>query len=68
MLRKEDAAKCASSMIRRYKSRHAAIEQAHANEIDADSAEQRAFWRAVLAELHRYSANGTLDNEPGARD
>jgi hypothetical protein len=55
-------------MIRRYKSRHAAIEQAHANEIDADSAEQRAFWRAVLAELHRYSANGTLDNEPGARD
>jgi hypothetical protein len=57
----QNAAECAASMIRRYKSRHAAIEQAHANEIDADSAEQRAFWRAVLAKLRAYSANGPLD-------
>jgi hypothetical protein len=53
-----DPKNTAASMLRRYKSRHQAIEQAHANEIDADSAEQRAFWRAVLAELHQTKEPG----------
>jgi hypothetical protein len=52
-------------MIRRYKSREAAIEQAHAYDIDADSDEERGYWRAVLAELRAYSAHKVVEkNKP----
>ena len=68
MLWNQNAAECAASMIRRYKSRHAAIEQAHANDIDADSDEERAYWRAVLAELRAYGIHQILDEKPPSKD
>ena len=54
MPRNENPAERAASMIRRYKSREAAIEQAHAYDIEAITDKERAFWRAVLAELRSY--------------
>jgi hypothetical protein len=56
----ENAAECAASMIRRYKSREAAIEQAHACEVEAYKDEERAYWRAVLAELRACNENQIL--------
>jgi hypothetical protein len=47
----ESAAECAAAMIRRYKSREAAIEHAHAYDVEAFTDEECAHWRAVLAEL-----------------
>jgi hypothetical protein len=47
-------------MIRRYKSREAAIEQAHACEVEAYKDEERAYWRAVLAELRACNENQIL--------
>jgi hypothetical protein len=45
------AAECAASMVWRCKSREVAIEQAHACDVEASTDEERAYWRAVLAEL-----------------
>ena len=39
---------------RRYKTREAAIQQAHAYDLDAYTDEERAYWRSVLAELRAY--------------
>jgi hypothetical protein len=44
----------AIDMIRRYGSSEAAIQQAHAYDVDAITDEERAFWRAVLVELRSY--------------
>ena len=57
MFRNESPAECAGSMIRRYKTREAAIEQAHAYDVEAHTDEERGYWRAVLAELRARSAN-----------
>jgi hypothetical protein len=48
----DEAERIAIDMIRRYGSREAAIQQAHACDVEALTDEERAFWRAVLAELH----------------
>jgi hypothetical protein len=44
----------AADMIRRYGTREAAIQQAHTYDLDAMTDDERAFWRAVLAELRSY--------------
>jgi hypothetical protein len=44
----------ALQMIGRYKTREAAIQQAHAYDLDAYTDEERAYWRSVLAELRAY--------------
>jgi hypothetical protein len=41
-------------MVRRYRAHEAAIQQAHAY-VEAITDEERAFWRAVLAELRSYA-------------
>ncbi len=64
----ENAAECAASMIRRYKTREAAIEQAHAYDVEAYTDEERAYWRAVLASLRAYSTNEILDKKPSPSD
>jgi hypothetical protein len=46
-----EAERIAIDMIRRYGSREAAIQQAHACDVEAVTNEDRAFWRAVLVEL-----------------
>jgi hypothetical protein len=48
-------------MIRRYKTCAAAIEQAHAYDVEACTGEERAYWRAVLASLRAYRTNEILD-------
>jgi hypothetical protein len=47
-------------MIRRNKSREAAIEQAHAYDVEADTDNERVYWRAVLVELRVCSAEQLL--------
>jgi hypothetical protein len=47
----ENAERTAIDMIRRYGTREAAIQQAHAYDVEAITDDERAFWRAVLAEL-----------------
>ena len=56
----ENAAECAAAMIRRYKSRKAAIEQAHAYDVEAYADAERAYWRAVLQELRVCNENEIL--------
>ena len=68
MPRNENPAERAASMIRRYKSREAAIEQAHAYDIDADSDEERGYWRAVLAELRAYSPHQIVEKIARPKD
>jgi hypothetical protein len=43
-------------MIRHHRTRDAAIEQAHAYDVEADTDDERAYWRAVLVELRACSA------------
>ncbi len=50
----ENAGRTAIDMIRRYGTREAAIQQAHAYDVEAITDEERGFWRAVLAELRSY--------------
>jgi hypothetical protein len=45
-------------MVWRYKTREAAIQQAHAYDLDAYTDEERAYWRSVLAELRAYRGTG----------
>jgi hypothetical protein len=47
----ENAERTAIDMIRRYGTLEAAVQQAHAYDVEAISDEERAFWRAVLVEL-----------------
>lgn len=47
----KDAERTAIRMIRRHGACEAAIQQAHAFDVEAFTDEVRAFWRAVLAEL-----------------
>jgi hypothetical protein len=47
----ENAERTAIDMIRRYRTSEAAIQQAHAYDVEAITDEERGFWRAVLAEL-----------------
>ena len=47
-------------MIRRYKSREAAIEQAHAYDFEADTDNERAYWRAVSVDFRACSAEQVL--------
>ena len=50
----KNAERTAIDMIHRYGTREAAIQQAHAYDIEAITDKERAFWRAVLAELRSY--------------
>jgi hypothetical protein len=50
----ENAERTAIDMIRRYGTREAAIQRAHAYDMEAITDEERAFWRTVLAELRSY--------------
>jgi hypothetical protein len=50
----KNAERTALRMIRRYGTSEPAIQQAHAYDIGAITDEERAFWRAVLAELRLY--------------
>jgi len=50
----ENAERTAVDMIRRYGTREAAIQQAHTYDVEAMTDDERAFWRAVLAELGSY--------------
>ena len=50
----ENAEQTAIDLICRYRTREAAIQQAHAYDVETFSAEERAFWRAVLVELRSY--------------
>jgi hypothetical protein len=50
----ENAERTAKDMLRRYQTREAAIQQAHAYDVEAMTDDERAFWRAVLAELRSY--------------
>jgi hypothetical protein len=47
----ENAERTAKDMLRRYRTREAAIQRAHAYDVEAITDEDRAFWRAVLTEL-----------------
>ena len=47
----KNAERTAIDMIHRYGTREAAIQQAHAYDIEAITDKERAFWRVVLAEL-----------------
>jgi hypothetical protein len=53
----ESAERTAVDMIRRYGTREAAMQQAHAYDVDAVTNDERAFWRAVLAELRSYEVS-----------
>jgi hypothetical protein len=50
----ENVERTAVDMIRRYGTREAAIQQAHTYDVEAITDDERAFWRAVLAELRSY--------------
>jgi hypothetical protein len=50
----QNAERTAIDMIRRYGTREAAIQQTHSYDVEAVMDEERAFWRAVLAELRSY--------------
>jgi hypothetical protein len=50
----ENVERTAVDMIRRYGTREAAIQQAHTYDVEAVTDDERAFWRAVLAELRSY--------------
>jgi hypothetical protein len=60
----DSPAECALQMVGRYKTREAAIQQAHAYDLDAHMDEERAYWRSVLAELRAYCGTGKVN---GAR-
>ena len=47
----DSPAECALQMIERYETLEAAIQRAHAYDIDASADEERAHWRAVLRKL-----------------
>jgi hypothetical protein len=50
----ENVERTAVDMIRRYGTREAAIQQANTYDVEAITDDERAFWRAVLAELRSY--------------
>jgi hypothetical protein len=52
----ENVERTAIEMMRRYGTREAAIQQAHAYDAEAMTDDERAFWRGVLAELRSYGA------------
>jgi hypothetical protein len=52
----ENAEHIALDMIRRYGTCEAAIQQAHAYDVEAVTDEERGFWRSVLVELRSYGA------------
>jgi hypothetical protein len=52
----ENAERTAIDMVRRYRTREAAIQQAHANDVEAITDEERRFWRTVLAKLRSYGS------------
>jgi hypothetical protein len=52
----ENAERTAIDMVRRYRTREAAIQQAHAYDVEAITDEERRFWRTVLAELRSYGS------------
>ena len=57
----KDAERTAISMIRRYGTSETAIQQAHAYDVEAVTDEERAFWRAVLAELRLYGVRNAAE-------
>jgi hypothetical protein len=52
----ENAERTAIDMVRRYRTREAAIQQAHAYDVEAITDEERRFWRTVLAKLRSYGS------------
>jgi hypothetical protein len=50
----KNAERTAIDMIHRYGTREEAIQQAHTYDVEAITEEERAYWRAVLAELRSH--------------
>jgi hypothetical protein len=59
----DSPAECALQMIGRYKTREAAIQQAHAYDVDASADQERAHWRAILRKLRAPEPSQALCGE-----